>query len=410
MIGPARAGPAGFGLAPATVVALIAGLSMLQPLATDLYLPTLPAIATHFDASVATVQWTLSVFIAVFGGWQLIAGPLTDKFGRYPLIAAGTVVYACASLICMAAPTMTVLIAGRAAQAVGACTCLVAARGVVRDLYPPSEGARVLAAAATIMSFAPLIGPVLGAQLAAAFGWRSAFAVVAVFSVALAIFAAVRLKETNRHCNRDALALAPMLNTYRSVLRSPTFRAYTLAAASTYAGLFAFISGSSFVLMRALGQTPTAYAFSFSLMVAGYLIGTIICRRLLPRHGLPRTIQVGAALQCVAGVAMASLALASVHVPAAITLPMFVYGVSHGIVQAPSQAGAVAPFAQHAGAAAALLGFAMMLIASIVGAWIGASYNGTVYPLTLTIAACGLSTATMSFTLVRRHGDVSHHG
>ena len=398
------------GLTASTVMLLTAGLSMLQPLSTDLYLPTLPAIASHFDASVATVQWTLSVFIAVFGAWQLVAGPLTDRYGRYPLIVLGAAVYAAASLLCMAAPSMAVLVLGRALQALGACTCLVGARGVVRDLYTPSEGARMLASAATIMSFAPLLGPILGAQLASAFSWRAAFAALAVFSLSLAVFAALKLKETNTRRNPHALAPGPMLRTYRQVLRSPAFRAYALAAASTYAGLFAFISGSSFVLMRTLGQSATAYAFSFSTMVAGYLVGTLFCRRLLPRHGMQRTIAVGASLQVLSGFTMAALALAGVHLPAAIAVPMFFYGLSHGIVQPPAQSGAVAPFPGNAGAAAALLGFSMMLIAACVGAWMGASYNGTVYPLTLTVAACSLATALIAFTLVRRHGDVAHHG
>ena len=398
------------GMTSATVVMLTAGLSMLQPLSTDFYLPALPAIASHFAVGVGTVQWTLSVFIAVFGVWQLIAGPLTDRFGRYRPIAFGGFVFAAASILCMMAPSITVLVIGRALQALGACTCLVGARGFVRDLYSPSEGARMLASAATIMSLAPLVGPIIGAQLAIAFGWRATFAAIAVFSVLLASYAALKLKETNTRRNPHALAPGPMLRTYGQVLRSRAFRAYTLAAAATYGGLFAFISGSSFVLMRVLGQTATGFSFSFSSMVAGYLIGTLVCRRLLPRHGMQRTTAAGASLQAASGVAMAGLAVAGVHVPLATTVPMFFYGMSHGIVQPTAQSGAVAPFPANAGAAAALLGFVMMLIAATLGAWIGASYNGTVYPLTLTIAACGVSTALVAFTLVRRHGDVAHHG
>ena len=201
-----------------------------------------------------------------------------------------------------------------------------------------------------------------------------------------------------------------MLRTYALVLRSPAFRAYALASASTYAGLFAFISGSSFVLMNALGQSATGFSFSFSTMVAGYLVGTLVCRRLLPRQGMQRTIGAGALLQSGAGVSMATLALLGVHAPLAITVPMFFYGVSHGMVQPTAQSGAVAPFPRNAGAASALLGFTMMLIAASVGAWIGASHDGTVYPLTLTIAACSLTTAVVALTLVRRHGNVAHHG
>jgi DHA1 family bicyclomycin/chloramphenicol resistance-like MFS transporter len=379
---------------------------MLQPLATDMYLPTLPAIANDFGASVAAVQSTLWVFIGAFGLLQLVAGPLTDRFGRYPLIVAGACIFSGASIVCLAAPSMPVLIAGRGLQAVGACTCLVGARGFVRDLYAPTEGARLLASAAGIMALAPLTAPVLGAYLYLAFGWRSTFAVLAAFSLLLAVFAALKLKETNRRRNPHALDLAPMLRTYAAVARSAAFRAYALSAAATYGGLFAFISGSSFVLIRVLGQRATEFGFSFATMVAGYLVGTFVCRRFVTRRGLQRTIFAGAGLQAFAGLAMAALALAGVHVPAAIVVPMFFYGMAHGMIQPPAQSGAIAPFPH----SAALMGCVMMVTAAVIGIWLGLSYNGTVYPLTLTICACALASAGIAATLVRRDGDVAHHG
>lgn len=387
---------------------LVAGLSMFQPLSTDLYLPTLPGIASDFQATAAGVQWTLSAFIAAFGIWQLVVGPVSDRFGRRPIILAGAGTYALASALCAAAPSLGILILGRVLQAIGACTCLVGARGMVRDLFRPAAGARLLASAAGLMSLAPLIGPTVGARLYEAYGWRSSFIAVTVFALAMLGATALTLRETHLRPDPRALSLRPMLRTYAAVLRSPAFRAYTLAATATYAGLFAFISGSSFVLIRVLGFSTTQFALSFSTMVAGYLVGTLICRRLVHR-GLQHVIQAGALLQFAAGATLAAAALAGWHVTAAIVVPMFAFGVSHGLVQAPAQAGAVAPFRHAAGAAAALLGFLMMGCAAAVGVWIGASYNGTVYPLTLTIAACSVVTATAAFTLVRRHGDVSHH-
>lgn len=398
------------GLTATTILFLTAGLSMLQPLSTDLYLSTLPGIAAYFSASVASVQSTLWMFIAAFGLWQLIAGPLSDRFGRYPVVVAGAFAYCAASVLAMLAPSLEVLVIGRVLQAVGACTCLVGARGFVRDLYPPTEGARMIANAATLMSLAPLIGPLIGAALYVQFGWRSSFAVLAAFSLPLAGFTMYKLRETNTRRNPHALTLAPMLRTYASVARSPAFRAYTLSAAATYACLFAFLSGSSFVLINVLGQTPTAFALSFAAMVVGYLVGTVICRRLLAMHGIQRTVCTGASLQAAAGVTMAALALGGVHVPIAIGAPMFFIGLSHGLIQPPVQSGAVAPFPHAAGAAAALLGFLMMLVATFVGVWIGASYNSTVYPLTLTICACGLASAAIAFTLVRKDGDIAAHG
>ena len=406
----ANARLAAAGLTATTILLLTAGLSMLQPLSTDLYLSTLPGIATYFNASVASVQSTLWMFIAAFGIWQLIAGPLSDRFGRYPIVVAGAFTYCAASLLAAIAPSLEVLVVGRVLQAVGACTCLVGARGFVRDLYSPTEGARMIAKAATIMSLAPLIGPLIGATLYVRFGWRSSFAVLATFSLLLAVLATLKLRETNTRRNPTPLRLAPMLRTYASVARSRAFRAYTLSAAATYASLFAFLSGSSFVFINVLGQTPTIFALSFATMVVGYLIGTVICRRLLAMHGIQRTVCAGASLQAAAGVTMAALALGGVHVPIAIGAPMFFIGLSHGLIQPPVQSGAIAPFPHAAGAAAALLGFVMMLVATFVGIWIGASYNATVYPLTLTICACGLASAAIAFTLVRKDGDIAAHG
>lgn len=402
--------PAAAGVGPATLLWLIAGLLMLQPLATDLYLPALPGIAAYFDVGVATVQWTLSIFVATFGAWQLVAGPLSDRFGRYPVVVAGAFVYCGASLLAMAAPTIEVLVGARLLQAAGACSCLVGARGIVRDLRSPTEAARLLASASTIMSFAPLLGPLLGAYLFVAFGWRSAFAALAALSVLLATAAATRLQETNRRRNPNALRLRPMLRIYLEVARSPAFRAYTLASTATYGGLFAFISGSSFVLMRVLGLSAVGFAASFATMVAGYLVGTLICRWLVARRGLQRTIGAGAALQVLAGTTMAALVAAGVHVPASIVAPMFFYGVAHGMIQPPAQAGAMAPFPHSAGAAAALMGFVMMLTAALVGLWIGASYDGTMFPLAFTICAASVASALVAFTAVRRHGDVAAHG
>jgi MFS transporter, DHA1 family, multidrug resistance protein len=398
------------GLTATTVLWLVAGLSMLQPLSTDLYLPALPAIAKAFAADVATVQSTLWLFIAVFGFWQLVAGPVSDRYGRAPVIVAGVVMYCVASLACMLAPSIAWLIAGRIGQAIGACTCLVGARAVVRDLYTPADSARLLAGAATIMGFAPLIGPLVGALLLTTFGWRSSFALLAAFSFALAIFAATRLRETHAQRSVDALSFAPVLRNYRRIAGSRTFRAYTLAAAASYAGLFAFISGSSFVLMQVLGMTATGFALSFSMMVAGYLAGTVLCRRLVTTHGVQRTVVIGASVQAVAGSALALGAVAAWHSPLAITVPMMVFGLSHGLVQPPSQAGAVAPFPQAAGAAAALMGFVMMAVAASVGVWIGVSYDASVYPLTFTIFGCALASAAIAYTLVLRDGNVAHHG
>lgn len=398
------------GLTATTVLTLVTAISMLQPLATDLYLPSLPGLATAFATDVATVQWTLSIFVAGFGAWQLVAGPLSDRYGRVPVILGGLAVFCAASALCLSAATIEVLIGGRLLQAIGACSVLVGMRGFVRDLYNPTDGARLLATAATLMSVAPLLGPPLGALAFQAFGWRSAFALLGAFSLVLLALCALKLRETNRHRNPHALRPGPMLSTYAAALRSPAFRAYTLASTASYAGLFAYLSGSSFVLVQVLGLSAPAYGLCLSATVLGYMGGTLLCRRWVPRAGLQRTIQRGAVIQCASGLTMAALALAGVAHPAAIVGPFFGYSIAHGLIQPSAQSGAVAPFPHSAGAAAAMLGFVMMAVASLIGFWIGASFDGSTRPLALTIGATTLGTLAIAFVLVRRDGDVSHHG
>lgn len=384
---------------------LVAGLMMLQPLSTDFYLPTLPGIAQAFAADPAAVQWTLSGFIAVFGLWQLVAGPLSDRYGRRPAIYIGLALFTLASVLCWSATSLAALVVGRMLQAAGACTCLVGARSIVRDLYEPLQGARVLATASALMSAAPLIGPLIGALLYEHFGWRSAFAALAAFALAFAAFAAMTLRETRRRTVPGAGAAAG----FAGIARSAPFRAYTAVAASSYAGLFAFLSGSAFVLMRVLGLSATQFALAFATMVTGYIAGTLACRRVVHR-GLARTVALGAALQVIAGIALMVPALAGHASVAAIAAPMALYGVSHGLINPSAQAGAVAPFPHAAGRAAALLGVTMMSVAAAVGFIVGATYDGTTVPLALVIAACAAVTGALAATVVRRHGALAHYG
>lgn len=393
-------------LTPVLLLAFTAAFITLQPISTDLYQAALPSIGTAFGVPVADVQLTLTVFIATFGVWQLIAGPLSDRFGRYPVALGGSLTYVAASAICTFAPSLPWLIAGRALQAVGACSCLVAARAMVRDELTPEHGARVLAASATILGICVVIAPILGGLLQAAFGWRATFGAMLAISSLLALATLLRLKETHRAPNLHALRAGPLARGYAEVVRAPSWHAYTWPAVASYAGLFSFISGGSFVLIRVLGVAPVYYGFCFSFIVSGYIVGTLACRRSVPRHGMPWTMRRGALLQLAAGSAIAGLALAGLHHPLALLAPQFVFLIGHGLIQPVAQSGSMARFPHSAGVATAAMGLAMMVVAAAVGQWIGASYNGTVYPLTLTIAACGVASALTTFTLAKRYGRV----
>jgi DHA1 family bicyclomycin/chloramphenicol resistance-like MFS transporter len=364
---------------------------MLQPLSTDLYLATLPHLARHFDATPAAVQQTLSLFVIGFGSAQLIIGPLSDRYGRRPVLLVGIGLYVVASIACALADSIGALIATRFAQAVGCCSAVVIARATIRDVYTPAEGAHVIAQASSLLALAPIAGPIAGGYLQTAFGWRAAFVALTAFGAGLGLLAWRMLGETNRH--RDPAATRPsrLAETYRGIARRPEFWAYTLPGALSFASIFVFISGSSFVLIDVL-KVPTQYfGYCFAFGVSGYLLGTLACRRVLRRIGIKRTLTLGTSGSALAGVLFAaSVWLGIVHwatVVAALFLTMF----AHGLNFPCCQTGAVAPFPKSAGAAAGLLGFFTMLAALAVGTWVGAGHDGTLNPLSRTAAAVGLS-------------------
>jgi len=375
---------------------------MLQPLATDAYLPSLPGLVRTFDAGIGTVQLTLSLFVLTFGAWQLVAGPVSDRYGRRPVLVAGLALYVAASLACALAPTLAFLIAARVFQAAGCCTCLAVARAIVRDVFTPQAGARAIAQASSILAAAPILGPIVGSALEVRFGFRAIFVVLALFAGLLVALTLSRFAETNRHFDRQATRPRALASTYALVLRSATFRAHTLAGAASYGGIFALITGAPFVLIGLLGVPTANFGLAWAFCVLGYLAGTIVCRRLLVRRSIRGTMRIGGLVALGAGVTLAGLAVAGVHHWAALVGPGFVYFFAHGINFPASQAGSVAPFPRHAGSAAGLFGFLMMAFAAVVGAAVGVTYNGTVYPLAFTVTACALISTVTAFGWISR--------
>lgn len=314
----------------------------------------------------------------------------------------GLVLYTSASLAGALAPTLGVLVFARLVQAFGVCCTVVCSRAIVRDRYEVPAGAQVMARTMTWMSLVPIVGPIFGAILLALLGWRSNFAVM-VTGGAIVLAATWRwLPETNMARDPHATDLGPLVRNYLHIGRSGAFWAFTLMATLSYGALFSFISGSSFVVIRVLGIPSQYFGFTFAFIVCGYLVGTWITRWMLPILGLYGTLYRGAALSCASGAIMAGFALAGIHSLATLLLPMVGVMVAHAILQSCAQVGAVGPFPRNAGAAVALFGFVLSVAAALIGTWIGASHDGTVVPLAVTIGVITLCAALVAATLVRR--------
>ncbi|MDB5762284.1 MAG: Bcr/CflA family drug resistance efflux transporter [Herminiimonas sp.] len=376
--------------AHAPLLFLISAFLMMQPLSTDLYLASLPSLASGFKVPASTVQLTLSLFVIGFGAAQLIIGPLSDRFGRRPVLLSGLALYVAATALCGLAPSIRVLIAARFLQALGCCSAVIIARAIVRDAYAPEHSVRVIARASTWLSLAPIFGPILGSYLQVTFGWRAAFAALGVFSACVMAATFLRLPETNAHKNPRATDLAGLLANYRIVLGSREFWAYALPGALSYGAIFTFISGSSFVLIRVL-DVPTAwFGYCFGFGVSGYMAGTIVCRRLLPGLGATRTLHIGTALSLAAGALFLAAVSAGFSHWSLVLAAMFLTMGAHGLNFPISQSGAVSPFPQQAGTAAGLTGALYMTVAFAVGTVVGASHNGTLYPLAIISCALGV--------------------
>lgn len=374
----------------APLLLLITTFLMLQPLSTDLYLASLPSLANVFNVPALTVQLTLSLFVIGLGGMQLIMGPLSDRFGRRPVLLGGLSLYVAASILCMLSHSIDLLIAGRFLQAIGCCAAIVLARAIVRDAYAPEHSVRIVAKASTWLSLAPICGPIIGSYLQVAFGWRAAFAVLTLFSAAILTLSVFRLPETNLHRDPRATELSGLLANYRIVLGSREFWAHALPGALSFGAIFSFISGSSFVLIRVLHVPTEWFGYCFAFGVSGYMIGTLVCRRLLSSLGPIRTLRLGSAISLVTGTLFLAAASAGLAHWSLMLAVMFLTMGVHGINFPIAQSGAVSPFPQQAGTAAGLMGALYMTVALIVGTVVGATHNGTLYPLAIVACLMGM--------------------
>ncbi|RYZ12483.1 MAG: Bcr/CflA family efflux MFS transporter [Comamonadaceae bacterium] len=392
-------------MSPSLVVLLLALLLGIQPITSDLYLPTLPAIASGFSATPAQTRLTLTVLLLAFGFSQLIWGPLSDRFGRRPVLLLGLGAYLLAAIGSVLAPSMALLVLWRALQGAAMGASVMCARAIVRDLYQPLEGARVMSRAFTGLGIIACACAPLGGLLADLIHWRAALAALAVFGAAALMLVARRYVETAPSRNPHALAPRVLFATWRGIVANPTFLAYTALSSATYCGLFTLLATSSFVFVGEGGMSRTGYGLLMMTTAVAYIAGTFVCRRLVPRLGVRRTVAVAGALSLAGGGGVALLAWLGVRDGWALIAPVWVFMVAHGIHQPCSTSGAVGPFPQAAGAASALNGFLQMAAAFLTGQWLGLLVGPSVFALAIGMACWGAMTALIAWTLVARHGD-----
>jgi DHA1 family bicyclomycin/chloramphenicol resistance-like MFS transporter len=380
---------------------LLGALTAVGPLSLDLYLPAFPTLARDFGVTASRVQLSLTACLIGLAAGQLIAGPLSDRWGRRRPVIVGALAYSAVTLLCAVAPSAETLTAARLVQGLAGGVGVVVSRAIVRDLYSGERAAHTLALMGMVLGFAPVVAPILGSHMHAWFGWQSNFVLVALYAGVLWYCVHALLPETL--AKRDASALVPRiaLANFARLLRSRAFVGYMLVASFGFSGLFAFLAGSAFVFVAVMGESEQGFGVLFGTVMLGNITGSTLGSRLVRRVGIRAIVRAGTALMLAAGIALGALALADVRHPLAIVVPMFAFMVAFMLTMPPATAGALTPFPDIAGSAASLLSFCQFLVASSAALVVGVAFDGTTRPMALTIGVASVA-AFVAFRLADR--------
>ena len=374
------------------LIVLLTVLVTLGPLSTDLYLPALPLIRRELNASESLVQLTLSAYLAAFAVAQLFYGALSDRFGRRSVLLIGLLIYLLASWACTQADNIGELILLRMLQGLGACSGPVIGRAVVRDVWSGMEVARIMAITSGAMALAPMFAPLLGSLITESFGWQGNFVALALLALFQIVFTSLWLGETNRYKDTHATNLRRMLRNFGAMLSVRDYLGHLMLLSFSFGGLFAFVSGASFVFIDHYGLSLTQFGMAFAVMVMGYITGTLCVARMQYRIGGERLLRVGVRLSATSAVLMMLFHGLEYWPMVSLIIGQFFVAVGIGIVMPMAFARALLPFPQMAGAASALLGFMQAMFASLVGVLVGSGISIHINALPFAICICMLLT------------------
>ena len=347
-------------------IVLLGALTTLPPLSIDVSLPGLPAIARALSASSAAMQQSLAIFVFAFGAGQLIVGPLSDRYGRRPVLLAGLVVFTLAGLACTFANGAPTLLLARFVQGLGACAGTLSARAIVQDIAPNRERAASLQAyVSAVTSIAPIVAPLLGAAILVTLGWRSLYGVLAVAGALLIAAVFVRLPETAPGTTDRGFAA------YARVLRQPRTVPLALVVAFGFGAYFALISGSPFALVAQMHVASGPYAVAFALNACALLAGAFATGRLVKRVGAERLFAISMALLLFASAVACALDVFAPS-PVGFTGGFMLFAFAVGIANPSAYAAGLAGAGADAGTASAILG-ALQMIGGAAGSALAAA-------------------------------------
>lgn len=392
------------------LLGLLAAITAAGPIAMNIYLPALPRVQAYFGTSVAEVNLTVSLPLIAFAIGVFVYGPVSDRFGRRPVILGGQLVFALGNLLCLFAPSFGMLLAGRVVQALGTSAGLVVARAMLGDLYGREKMARMLAYLTMIIVIGPTVSPLIGGFVTEAFGWHALFGLLLATNFVILAVVWRFLPETRSDADRrqGASGLARMS---LAVIRQPTFLGLALQSGMIFSVFLAFISIVPYVMVS-LGHSSTEYGLWYLAVAIGYFLGNWVVTRFATRAGLRRLIEMGMAIQLVSAVGGAGLVLAGFWQPAALFLPMGVLSFGQGLALPNITASAVALAPRTPGAASSMLSFSQQLIGAIAVQGMAVFATSTPVPIYIFMVGASLAAWASLFMLPRAldtGGSVPRH-
>lgn len=391
-----------------SLILLLGALTAFAPMSIDMYLPSFPQLGQSLQANPGAVQLTLAIFFIGLSVGQAIYGPLSDHYGRKPLLLIGVGLYILASIGCGLAPNIETLIAMRLLQALGGCAGVVLARAVVRDLFDHQMAARIFSALMLVMGLAPILAPLLGGWVLAHFGWRAIFVILALFGLACLLGVAFGLRESRPVATVQPLHLGRTLRTYLNLLRDPVFLGYALAGGISMAGMFAYITGSPFVFIQLYKVPATDFGWLFGLNAAGLILASQVNARLLSRYSPEALLRAALKFGALCGILLFVVAATRFAGLIGLMVPLFCFIASLGFTNPNSTAGALKHHGHQAGSAAALLGAFQFGVATLSGAAVGLLQDGTARPLAGVIAVTAVI-AFVAYVLLVPRDDTGEH-
>ena len=367
---------------------ILGALSAFGPLSIDMYLPAFPQLTRDFHASASSVQLTLTACLVGLVVGQLGVGALSDAVGRRVPLLVGLSAYVGASLLCAAAPSVAILVVLRFVQGAAGAAGIVIARAVVRDMHSGAAAARFFSLLMLVNGLAPILAPVLGGQLLRVTTWRGVFVVLAAIGVLLAAAAAAGLRETLPPARRHAGGVGETVRTFGHLLSDRGFLGHALACGLAFGAMFAYISGSPFVIQDIYGASPQLFSVMFAGNALGLVLASQVNRALLRRLEPRAILRAATAAQALAGLVLLAVVAAGAGVWPIVAL-LFVVVSSLGLIFPNATALALADHPYVAGSASGLLGVLQFIVGAAAAPLVGVGGTGTALPMALTIAVLG---------------------